>query len=426
MNNPKSFVALLPQARNRVQLWIDCLWWILFLVLIVYQVRDVRSGKFCAYMGTDYRVYYTAAQIARQDGFVATYDLDLQAEYQAQLKLRCPDSPYTHPPPRMTIPYLPVFVVLFLPLTALDFTTSYLVWMLINLLAHVFYLQRIAKAIGFQLDFTRLLQWTISMPVLSNLYLGQVNLLLLIFTGEFILAWLRGKRFWGGVFLGGLLLKPHTLILLIPGLVLSRNWSVLAGFTLSSAAIFVGSLFLGGFDGLYQVGSTIVQFVGPLIFTAPTMMNWRGLALNIGQILPQWLGWVVAVVGMILVIGLVLYCWTNRRQLSKEQLLLLMVITLAGTFTVAWHSHFYLLMMLVPCLLVLVESNAVPQPIWAAWLVGPPVFYLFVFWAFPDLSRNLFGIGVLGLNLILLAWSIRRFAPPKQRSPAHETPILQA
>jgi hypothetical protein len=170
---------------------------------------------------------------------------------------------------QVSMPYLPVYVLLFLPLTALEITHSYLVFALANSVGLGLYLLRFTRAMQVPLSGLRLLQWAICLPVLANLYLGQMNLLLVISLGEFVLALVRGQEKRSGLWLGVILMKPHTLILLLPGLLVSRRWKVWLGFGAGAAAILAGSLLLGGVQGVLESGRMAARFAGPLIQTAP-------------------------------------------------------------------------------------------------------------------------------------------------------------
>jgi len=58
-----------------------------------------------------------------------------------------------------------------------------------------------------------------------------------VLPGEFVLAGLRNHPLQSGQWLGGLLLKPHTLVLFFPGLILARWRQVLAGFSLTALIV---------------------------------------------------------------------------------------------------------------------------------------------------------------------------------------------
>ncbi len=151
------------------------------------------------------------------------------------------------------------------------------------------------------------------------------------------------------------------------------------------------------------------RFAGPLIQTAPTMTNWRSLALNLDLLLPGWLAWSIGIAGMLATIWWVLSLWRRNTLLSDEGFVLLVLVTYAGTCALSWHSHFYLLMPLIPLLLYLDGRGRLPLPLLAAWLLGPPIWFgiVSIFW--PGLVRNLFGLGMLALDLAILIWGRGRF-----------------
>lgn len=392
---------------------LDWTWAVTLLVLLAITAYKVNPKNLCAYMGTDFRGYYTSVQIALERGFGAVYDPEIQGEYQSALAHPCaPDS--LPPMERVAMPYLPLFVALFLPLRAISFTAGYLTWVTINLALLVFYLLRFSKAAGVSLSALRLLQWVVCLPLLANLYLGQMNVLLLLCLGEFTLALLKDRRTRGGMWLAGLLIKPHTLILLLPGLLISRNWGVVRGFLAGALIVLGGSLAIGGLEGVRSSLDLALKFAGPLIRTAPTMMNWRALALNLSEVIPGRFAWATALAGMALVGGVVMVLWLRRSGRSGAGMVLLVFATYAGTLTIAWHSHFYLLAPLIPLLAYLDGKGILPLSVRSAWLLGPPLWYLLVYLADPSLARILFGLGMLALSLYLLAWaSLRLLSAPE-------------
>jgi hypothetical protein len=209
-------------------------------------------------------------------------------------------------------------------------------------------------------------------------------------------------------------IKPHTLILLLPGLLLSRRWRALLGFGAGAAAILGSSLLLGGMQGVVESARLAARFAGPLIQTAPTMMNWRALALNLALILPEGIAWGLAIAGMTFTVGIVLVLWLSRPGGSPDRWAMLILATHAGTCAVSWHAHFYLLMPLIPLLAYLDGRRVLPTGILAIWLLAPPLVYLLAYLLSPPLVRNGFGMGMLALDVLLLAWAtatLRRSHP---------------
>jgi hypothetical protein len=383
------------------QAWIDAIWVSLTITLLVPFLRGIVSGKVCHQMGVDFRGYYASGQIALQHGFSQVYNQELQQDFQANLYYRCPTPP-EQPPLYVGMPYLPLYVLVFLPFTLINFTASYLIWLGLQFITFLFYLYRFSKALGAEVSYGRILQWGICIPLISNLYLGQINTLLVIFTCEFLIAYAREKDKIAGFWLSALMIKPHALILVLPGFVLRRKWNMLITFSLGAAAIVSLSILLGGFNGLLGVLQTTYQFTGSLIQTAHGMVNWRALALNLDMVIPTWMAILVAAVGGGTTLILVLRIWVKGNYRSKTSGVWLMAVTLFGTLTISWHSHFYMLMLLVPLLLYLDASGILAPPIRNAWLLGPPAIYLGAHFINPTFERNLFGMGMLVLSFSIL------------------------
>jgi hypothetical protein len=227
--------------------------------------------------------------------------------------------------------------------------------------------------------------------------------------GEFILAFLNEKPRGSGLWLAGMLIKPLSLIVLLPGLILQKRWRVLIGFLTGGLTILLSSLLLAGADGVRTSLELARRFAGPLIQTGPAMMNWRALALNLEAFLPGWAAWGIAAAGMLTMVLLTLRLWRQNSLQNETSFLLLMLASLTATFTISWHSHFYMLVLLIPILLVLNHQKTLPPLLLAAWFFGPVGLLLLFVFIQPNLAVNILGLGYLGLNLILFTWAIRRY-----------------
>ncbi len=384
------------------------LWSLMILVCLVTGLLFFRPGTICETLGTDFRGYYASAQIALQHGFLSVYDQELQNAYQEALPLACPDGSLIQPRLKVSMPYLPVYVIFFLPFSRFGFTTSYLLFCALNLVILPAYLLRFSKALKVAPSFFELFAWSACLPAISNLGLGQSNVFLMICLGEFSLAILNGKPRISGVWLAGMLIKPLSLIMLLPGLILQKRWRVLIGFLAGGLTILLSSLLLAGVDGVRASLELARRFAGPLIQTGPAMMNWRALALNLKAFFPGWAAWVIAAAGMLIMAFLTLRSWRQNSPQNKTAFLLLILATLTATFTIAWHSHFYMWVLLIPILLVLNHQKQLPTLLLAAWFFGPVGLFLLVFFIQPNLAVNILGLGYLSLNLLLFAWAIRR------------------
>jgi len=399
------------RLSNHKRTWLDIAWFVLLLVLLALIAREYWTGRFCSQMGVDFRGYYASAQVARQHGFAVVYDQELQKDVQSGLIYRCTISA-DQPPLYVAMPYFPVYVLLFWPFTLLDFTSSYILWLSLQLGMFLLYLWRFSKALGESAGLFRILQWGFCIPLVVNLYLGQINALLVILLGEFIIALSRGKKQTSGLWLSTLLVKPHMLILLVPGLLVSQNWSVLAGFMIGSVVIVGTSFLLAGVKGLASMLQLTFQFAGPLIQMPSGMMNWRALALNLGKVIPDWIGWLLAGVGAVVIFVLVMRRWRNPPFRSPTQLVWLVTITIFGTFILSWHAHFYMLMLVVPMLVYLDIMRVLTPSQLGAWMLGPPIIYAVAHLVCPALERNLFGMGMLALNVWMLLSGLKQTRVP--------------
>ena len=397
------------QSNSRpICLWMDRVWWLLFCLGLGFCVGIFISSQYCAYLGTDFRGYYASAQITWEHGFASVYDPRLQAEAQQELNHHCPDSSSRAPLLTVSMPYLPVFVLLFLPLPLIDFTSSYYIWSAVSLVVLFLYLLRFARSLGQHPKITPLLQWMICLPVLANLTLGQVNVFLVICLGEFVRRHIRGQDRISGLWVAAMLIKPHLLIILLPGLLAARKWKILTGFSAGALGVAVISLLLAGWQGVTASINLAAQFAGSLIQTGPTMTNWRALALNLGLFLPTWATWALAGSGALVTAAAVLSLWYKFSQPNSKQILLLVSAACTAAITISWHAHFYLLMVLIANLYVLDLQDEVPKPLKVIWIAGPPLVFLGAYVLLPDLARNLIGLTYLFISLGLLVWSGRK------------------
>jgi len=209
-----------------------------------------------------------------------------------------------------------------------------------------------------------------------------------------------------GVWAGFLLLKPHLLILLLPGLLITRSWRVLLGFIATLVFLLVGSLLLAGVDGMFAWLGVIRSFSEASFHSLPNMMNGRGLAFNLARVFTTWAAWLIAIPLMMMVAVFTLRLWKHRRL--PEKFLWLMLATLAGTFIVSWHSDLYLWICLIPFLYSLDIQGEVPTPFLGVWVFGPPVIFLLVYLVRLELAQPALAMAMLGFNLFLLGFSARR------------------
>lgn len=388
--------------------WLNLFLAALGLFYLAFGLLYLWTGKVVNHLGVDFRTFRASAEIAWKYGFGSIYDPAKQDEFQRpwydQHIFGTGFDSYDYAPTY----YLPAFVLLFLPLLLFDPRASFYLWTGLNVLLLVLYLWRFRKALQDHLDWGILARTVLSVPLVTSLLAGQVNVLLLICMGEFILALIRGRDFRAGLWLAGLLLKWQVLVLFLPGLLLGRRFRTLAGFALAAFLILALSVALVGPDGLLAVGNLYLKasFGENRTINPQLMMNWRSLAANLSPVLPTALAWVPAVIGMVVTVAAGLALWLRRPEVSSPSFGFVLLGTYAATCAASWHMHIYTSLPLILPLLLLYGQGRVSWKIVYVWLYLPitlfPILYAFA----SELAFNLIGLTMLGLNLFLLGRSV--------------------
>lgn len=401
---------------------------------ILFGLLALQSGLAADYLAADYRSFISSARISTNPryGFAHIYDLSIQEQFQRPLYNEITGGHGLTPYATAPTYYLPAFVLPFLPLVIFPFKTGYLIWILLNAAGTVLYLWRFKKAIGGRGGYGILGNFLLYLPLYPNLILGQVNLWLMICMGEFFLACRAGKEFRAGLWLAGLLLKPQTLIFLIPGLLLSRRFRALGGFSSALLVILVLSVVLVGIPGMIHLGELYLlsstgesaphkailnwtelarQLSAPGEPTthAEVMMNWRAVAINLLAVFSAPVAWGLAFAGMGLTALAGLSLWLRRTEITSPRFGLVLLGTYAATCAVTWHSHVHMILPLLPLALYLYSEGTLSWPRLYAWLYGMPLLLPVFVLVAPALAYTSAGLLTLALNLYLTAWAVGRF-----------------
>ena len=391
-------------------------WQNLFLVatLAFYIVRsgaEFHSNGLASISG-DFICFWTTGKVANEYGYAAVYDNAVLGNMQRSL---VPDATAVLP-----MFYLPVFIFPFQALALVPILYSFWVWTLINLIVLGAYLYFFIKQIRASINKRFLLLILIAFPVFQNFYAGQVNLFLMIAVGEFIRAIIKGKQYRAGVMLAFLLLKPQSLILLLPMLLIQRNWKALIGFGAASSILLLGSFGMIGIKGVnnFIVSWRMESLSNPTI--APEiMMNWRMIGSRLSTITTPNFRWVVAFIGIIGTLWLVILLWRKSIPPASPEYLFVLFGTLAATNVISWHSHVHMAVILIPVLIYLFAQGFLHARIINLWSFLP-VATLFIgllcfvlisllgrFVISPTLADFLLGLGLLSENLYFLFWCYR-------------------
>jgi hypothetical protein len=391
----------------------------IFVTYLIEFLLDVIWGILCGYFGADYCALSSAGHIANTQTYANIYNLDILAQIQKlNFPLASDPSNFVVNP----VPYLPVFIFPFQLFPFSQPGLGYSIWVLINLIGLVIYLfDFIKKTTGSSLTKRNVVLILLSLPVFLNLMCGQVNVWLVICAGEFLKAQLNKKPFIAGLWLGGLLLKPQTLILAGIVLLLQRSLKTITGLALSTAIISGLSFILIGISGLKDLFWLWTGYAkGLATNSVEVMVNWRMVGFHVGNITNELTGTVVVSLGMVITILGVCYLWYRPLNTSSPYYAIAFLGTLAATSLSAWHSHIHMVMIMIPLLLYAFEKDILPKGMLELWVLLPAVIYMvtMLVTAFTGISANdmgpeiryprdfLRGFSIFLPNLVILYWAI--------------------
>jgi hypothetical protein len=253
----------------------------LLTYLLVFTVMQIRLEGWCT--ACDYCAFLSAGRAINAGQFADIYNLNILESFQREIFTAANSmSPEFEV---LGILYLPIFILPFRLFALLGLKTGLFLWMGINILGLVFYLRFfVNKLFGHRPGAQLLLILMLSLPVYQTIFYGQVNLLLVIAVGEFIRALLSKKPVLAGIWLAGLLIKPHLLILILPFLLIQRQFKALGGFAVAALSVGGVSLALVGWEGLIQLKDAVLAAAAGGVASNPMfMMNWRMLGIYLSS-----------------------------------------------------------------------------------------------------------------------------------------------
>ena len=398
---------------------------ILFAIICFYFVYFVGAFVYGTF-GEDYLAFWSVGKIADERGYSQIYDLNNIRSVQTKelqalgLITNADDSSI----PLFPVPYFSFFVLPFQLLSRIDLVYSFWTWTIINLVILigyvVFFLRRTnpgsdTKISGLKLLILMLISW----PVFFNMACGQIEVFLLVCAGEFIRYAFSKKPVLSGIWLGGLLLKPQLLIIIVPIFLIMRNWKVLMGFIVSSGIILMTSLLLSGFAGMKALINLLTKFSDSVATAAPgIMINWRMVGVNVNALMNTSFGWVITGLGMVLTILAVYFLIKHNPPYGSSKWVMTMLGVFSATLAITWHSHYHMAMVLIPFLIYASLYKLLPEKILFLWgIVTPAAWFgtvivgLFVMYFaniyFPTYPWIVAAFSGFILNLVILISTIK-------------------
>lgn len=384
---------------------------------LTYLLWALATSGLLAGVGGDYLGFWSAGVVANTYGYAQVYDLKVMKSIEETVVPLLHDPSLTFVP--MPAPFLPVFLLPFQLLALLDARVSLGVWTIVQVVLLVWYLRFFVKRTGDPRRKSFLPAAMFSFPVFATLFEGQVNVLLIICVGEFLRAMMNNRPFRAGLWLGGLLLKPQFLILVLLATLIQRSWKALLGFSIGACALLTISLGLAGKDGLVNMMQLWLGYSEGIGTNAPeNMMNWRMVIVRLSAFTTPWLGWSIGIAGILLSLVAYVSLWRTTLSPTSLQYRIALLGTLAGTGAITWHAHAHTLVMLIPPFLLLLDHYPWCKRGWNLFVFSLPLaafgglilsllVRLKVLPSFERPQGLLLALTALGLNLYLLARSLQ-------------------
>src|SRR5574340_667352 len=364
--------------------WHHLILFTLFCFYILYFGLLVWKGAFPFQYCEDFLAYWSAGQLAGEQGYSIIYDLTALKTVQTTALHDLGRAIEVDDPsiPVMPAPSLSVFVLPFQLFSPLNPETGFWVWTVINLLLLVgyliFFVQKLAPAGMMRADIqNHLLPYLLFFPVMSNLIQGQLNVILMIFMGEFIRNSVSNKPMAAGMWLGGLLIKPQLLILIVPVILILRYKKVIYGFLLSSGAVIAASALLSGGSGMRSLFGLWFSYSGESFSPAPAnMINWRMVGYNINSLFQISSGWIVTGLGILLT-GIALIVLVKKvPAFGSPRWVVTMLGVVSATLAVTWHAHYAMALVLIPLLIYVSLNKLIPDTTSLKWIIVTPALIL--------------------------------------------------
>ncbi len=203
----------------------------IFMIIVVtvavdnFKGTDIEESQASSSIkGGDFHVFYLASQIAAKDDYSGLYTLD-------KFMLERGKEYETKPDETFYFNYPPTALLLFSPLSKLDYDTSLYLWLAAGVIGFVMITQAVIK------------NWFITMLASLSPFIvlgsmtGQTGLFSAIILTSGYIAIERNKPLLAGLILGCLIFKPHLALALPFCFLATKDWKVIIGGIASSLLI---------------------------------------------------------------------------------------------------------------------------------------------------------------------------------------------
>ena len=310
----------------------------------------------------DFPIFYSNAQMVREGRASGLYDFDAENSFMHRV-VGADRPPNNH---------LPYELLLFLPLTYLQFRAASLVWALLNLAMLVCVALMIRNLYGGRLSLM-LLVILAFYPEVYCLLMGQDSIMLLLLFAASLWLWKRGKEGAAGFVLAVGLFRPQLVLPFVLVAFLAGKWKFIRGFIPGAALVIALSAWVVGLHGmgdyarilLAQATEKSASVLADRWEVWPGWMpTWRGLLwLALPTWTPSWMRTLLLLSGTALGLG-----WSAKKMRAAKDFAafdMAFATTLAIVLLVSFHSYLNDFgLMILPFLVlgpVLATSPAIPR-----------------------------------------------------------------
>jgi hypothetical protein len=266
------------------------------------------------------------------------------------------------------VAYPPILVMIFIPLTWLPPEAAFFTWSLISLALGIIVITRLAVQLKDQ-KWMLVVLLLLFAPVAYSIFLGQIILLLVFLLFCAYLSFRKGHEFWGGFWIGLLLVKPQYAVFFALALLVARRWKALVGFAISGGIILTSTVVILGTGGFVNYLQTLAFYTGfhsiqPMVHPEQ-MISWRGFLYNFFPGLSEFLGIALSILLSIATAALLFIVWRGKWQPADNHFDLQFTATVLITLLAGYHSHWYgAALLLVPGIPLLIRTYSSRITIW--------------------------------------------------------------
>jgi hypothetical protein len=349
----------------------------------------------------DFIIFYTGAQIINDGKSKELFKIETQNAYQAKFEVPQLEWP-------LPFNHAPYELFLFMPLTHLSYPIAHAIWSGINLLLLAIMLQWLLHYVHSPHSLfivASVLAW---FPIMETFRLGQDSILSTALLLAVFVSLKRKRDGLAGLFLALGLYKPQLVLPLAGCLLVARRWYSLLVFTMTGMILFVISIGMVGWEGMFDFLSILrsMRNYSYVIYPA-NMPNIRGLLydlLNDGKTESLLFTLTVVISGAAYL--LCIYVWRGGFDAVDPIFDLKFSLTLLTTVLISYHLYSHDLLPVAITLVLLfryvnIESTN-RKSLWLAF------YFILVILLLPVIPRSLisssaFGWGALPLLLLFTA-----------------------